>query len=444
MKHVLKKLFFDAEDLLANGKVQQAIKIYEKALKEAKKDDEEEFFALNYLGRSYLELDQYGKATVYLQKSSDLAARIYGETSIQYATSLNNLAMVHSRKGDLVAAEVLFDRATSGLRLIPPSAGPRHLRTSCSEPVEVFANAADCKAKLGKVKQTWELLQCAYSEAKLTLPDSHPQRIQAAIEYASMLALLGETTEAELVRNEISGAFGLSDDPFAMLRAFSYANANITAMLQGFQSQPGGSKPTAKKQPKAAMKSAKEPRKQTRAVKPVTKNGASSSRKAPKVVLMFPDGSSKQDSVTEKGKALQIKITLKHIKPLIWRSIVVPVDCSFDQLHRRIQKAMGWGDCHLHDFQINGVRLGDPKFVDGAVDERKYTLNDFHLGVGSSFDYEYDFGDGWQHSILIERIVEAEELRTQSSVRLGEGTCPPEDSGGPHAFMSRKNRNRGR
>src|SRR4029078_11754501 len=101
----------------------------------------------------------------------------------------------------------------------------------------------------------------------------------------------------------------------------------------------------------------------------------------------------------------QLKIALREFKPLIWRRIQVE-DCTLDKLHEHIQTAMGWTNSHLHQFQIGGKRYGDPLLLDESdvLDSTCTKIGDVlpQGGQPARFLYEYDFGDGWEHEILLE------------------------------------------
>src|SRR5438105_15519209 len=95
----------------------------------------------------------------------------------------------------------------------------------------------------------------------------------------------------------------------------------------------------------------------------------------------------------------QIKITLLGTKPPIWRRLLVPAGMTLAQLHNVLQIAMGWEDCHLHEFSIGGRRFGVPDPMDrfmggpGCVSERKVRVSDVLGKAGSKAKYTYDFGD---------------------------------------------------
>jgi hypothetical protein len=90
---------------------------------------------------------------------------------------------------------------------------------------------------------------------------------------------------------------------------------------------------------------------------------------------------------------------------------------------------MGWGNSHLHEFQVQKVRLD-------SQEEQDYELRQFNFKVGSKFTYEYDFGEGWQHSIEVEKLLNEIEFEASDMFVEGKGACPPEDCGGPGGFAS--------
>jgi hypothetical protein len=131
----------------------------------------------------------------------------------------------------------------------------------------------------------------------------------------------------------------------------------------------------------------------------------------------------------------QIKITLKHIRPQIWRRIQVPADIKLGRLHDIIQAVMGWEDCHLHQFIRGRDRYGnpDPEFPDGTISEKNIRLDKI-AKPGDTFIYEYDFGDSWQHEIKIEKILPPEDQRYPVCL-AGKRACPPEDCGGFPGYL---------
>ncbi|HEU0026810.1 MAG TPA: plasmid pRiA4b ORF-3 family protein, partial [Ktedonobacterales bacterium] len=131
----------------------------------------------------------------------------------------------------------------------------------------------------------------------------------------------------------------------------------------------------------------------------------------------------------------QLKITLQDSKPPIWRRIQTPGAITLAELHRIIQAAMGWEDQHLHQF-IVGDRVYGPAIpgldeagID-ARDERRARLNEVAPREGSKFIYRYDFGDDWDHMVVVERILEPKPDARYPRCLAGRRACPPEDSGG--------------
>jgi pRiA4b ORF-3-like protein len=131
----------------------------------------------------------------------------------------------------------------------------------------------------------------------------------------------------------------------------------------------------------------------------------------------------------------QLKITLQDSKPPIWRRIQTPGSVTLAELHRIIQAAMGWQDQHLHQFIIGDRVYGpatpglDEAGID-ARDERRARLNEVAPREGSRFIYRYDFGDDWDHIVVVERILEPDPSARYPRCLAGRRACPPEDSGG--------------
>ena len=101
-----------------------------------------------------------------------------------------------------------------------------------------------------------------------------------------------------------------------------------------------------------------------------------------------------------------------------------------DRLHDVIQTTMGWADCHLHAFSAGGVDYGPPDPELGHVDERKTQTGDVIGQPKDRMHYIYDFGDHWQHDVVVEKILVAEAGAGYPSCVAGKGCCPPEDCGG--------------
>ena len=132
----------------------------------------------------------------------------------------------------------------------------------------------------------------------------------------------------------------------------------------------------------------------------------------------------------------QIKVTLEGAKPPIWRRLLVSSDASLADLHDIIQVAMGWTDSHMHAFVINGESYGrtGPYALDDALDELRFTLNQVAPREKAKFRYEYDFGDDWRHTILVEKILPPDPKAHSPSCVKGARNCPPEDCGGVYGY----------
>lgn len=132
-----------------------------------------------------------------------------------------------------------------------------------------------------------------------------------------------------------------------------------------------------------------------------------------------------------KSKIYQIHIELQHSKPKIWRRLLISSDVLLPNLHEIIQIAMGWENCHLHQFihenNFYGVPFDD---YDEIIDYKKIKLNKFIKNEKDKCFYEYDFGDSWVHQITLEKIVPFDEKINYPICLTGKMACPPEDCGG--------------
>jgi hypothetical protein len=125
-----------------------------------------------------------------------------------------------------------------------------------------------------------------------------------------------------------------------------------------------------------------------------------------------------------------LKISLSEIEPQIWRRFTVPAGITLDRLHDIIQIIMGWEDSHLHQFSIGKKRYTEnPEFREDGLEEANYRLGDLVKQKNRVFGYLYDFGDRWEHEIVLENNRYSSP---QSDIECLEGAnaCPPEDVGG--------------
>jgi hypothetical protein len=141
--------------------------------------------------------------------------------------------------------------------------------------------------------------------------------------------------------------------------------------------------------------------------------------------------------VAPTGVILQIRVTLLGVvRPPVWRRLLVPADIRLDRLHDVIQVAMGWTNSHLHAFSADGAHYGPPNPELDHRDERKATLDQVVRKPGDRIRYTYDFGDDWEHEIVVEQVVDAEPGTHYPVCTGGKSRCPPEDCGGPWGYAS--------
>ncbi|WP_119324233.1 plasmid pRiA4b ORF-3 family protein [Capsulimonas corticalis] len=130
----------------------------------------------------------------------------------------------------------------------------------------------------------------------------------------------------------------------------------------------------------------------------------------------------------------QLKITLDKIKPSIWRRVQIKGSSNLADMHRVIQTVFGWENSHMHQFIVGKVNYGDASFDDEVEDESAVTLTQLIPEEQSKFRYEYDFGDDWMHTIVVENIAPAEPGVQYPRCLSGKRSGPPEDSGGPFGY----------
>ena len=134
----------------------------------------------------------------------------------------------------------------------------------------------------------------------------------------------------------------------------------------------------------------------------------------------------------------QLMVTLAGIEPPIWRRLVVPAWFTLEKLHGVLQTALGWTNSHLHMFRFGDERVGIPYEL-GDLDEtytrsgRIVHLGDLVARGHRQMVYEYDFGDGWTHTIEIDDVPDEEEPRL--ACLDGARACPPEDCGGVDGYQ---------
>jgi Plasmid pRiA4b ORF-3-like protein len=140
---------------------------------------------------------------------------------------------------------------------------------------------------------------------------------------------------------------------------------------------------------------------------------------------------------TKLTKIYQLKIVLQGSKPPIWRRIQVQSNITLDVLHQIIQTTMGWYNSHLHQFDIHGTFYSSPAFqMEETEDESRIKLDRVLTRPQSKFSYEYDFGDGWEHQIVLEKVLPVEPETQYPCCIKGKRNCPPEDIGGIWGYQN--------
>jgi len=134
----------------------------------------------------------------------------------------------------------------------------------------------------------------------------------------------------------------------------------------------------------------------------------------------------------------QLKITLIDIEPPIWRRIQVPGSIKMCCLHSALQVVMGWKDNHLHEFEKDGKRWGMVQLYENeeldVTEDSDARLYEVLRSEGESMIYIYDFGDYWQHEVLLEKIIPVSDVVKAPICLGGERRCPQEDVGGVSGY----------
>jgi hypothetical protein len=156
---------------------------------------------------------------------------------------------------------------------------------------------------------------------------------------------------------------------------------------------------------------------------------------------------------------LTVRVSLNHTDPEVWRRLTIPGELDLGRVHDVVQQVMGWTDSHLHRFCL-GDPYDSPHFVteydleegEEGTRETDARLDQVLREPGDAVTYEYDFGDGWTHTVLLESVDPmpdpvpgempdpttsgADGAAGASSAAYplvclaGECACPPEDVGG--------------
>ncbi|CAI7974204.1 conserved hypothetical protein [Frankia sp. Hr75.2] len=132
----------------------------------------------------------------------------------------------------------------------------------------------------------------------------------------------------------------------------------------------------------------------------------------------------------QRAPVYQVKVGLRDAKPPIWRRLEVPADTSLARLHTILQTAFGWDDSHLHVFETPYGRFGRPDADLGQRAEAAVSLEQVLPDVKAKISYTYDFGDDWEHQIVLEKILDPDPSVRYPRCTGGRRAAPPDDCGG--------------
>ena len=138
---------------------------------------------------------------------------------------------------------------------------------------------------------------------------------------------------------------------------------------------------------------------------------------------------------SEGAKILQFKIWLKGVSPMIWRRVQTPASTTLRELHGIFQVAMGWEGIHLFQFDLRATRFGSSELCGESPD---VSLGELRLRKGARFIYEYDLNIPWEHEVRLETELPMKSRGVYPHCVEGHAACPPENCGGPAAFLERR------
>jgi len=138
--------------------------------------------------------------------------------------------------------------------------------------------------------------------------------------------------------------------------------------------------------------------------------------------------------LSAQAKVHCLKVVLEGTDPPVWRRVLVRSNISLAELHHVLQRAMGWQDAHLHQFRVGNTTYAPARPADLDLGPRPKDEARARLAAvapaGSRLAYEYDFGDGWEHTIEVEKVRPVSHGDAYPQCIAGERACPPEDCGG--------------
>ena len=143
--------------------------------------------------------------------------------------------------------------------------------------------------------------------------------------------------------------------------------------------------------------------------------------------------------VTQVKTVHRLKVTLRQVKPPVWRRIEVASNIKLSELSGVLEAAMGWLGGHLHAFEAEGVLYETPDGENLGFrprDERRARLGEVLPSVKSRMRWDYDFGDGWEHDVVVEAIEPMRSEAVYPVCLAGKRACPPDDCGGPWGYSN--------
>lgn len=131
-----------------------------------------------------------------------------------------------------------------------------------------------------------------------------------------------------------------------------------------------------------------------------------------------------------------LRVSLRYVEPEVWRRIVVDSEMPLPKFASALERAMGWESTHLHSFDVGGVLFGNTEYdAPHFISEKAARVTHVLPRVESSLRWDYDFGDGWEHDVVVEAIEPLNPKAKHSVVLDGARACPPEDVGGPGGYQ---------
>lgn len=126
-----------------------------------------------------------------------------------------------------------------------------------------------------------------------------------------------------------------------------------------------------------------------------------------------------------------LRVSLRDVDPPVWRRLVVRSEMPLPKLSQALERVIGWEGYHLQMFDVGGILFGEPdEDADYLISEKAATVKHVLPRVGASLRWDYDFGDGWEHDVVVEAIESPVEGKHYPVCLDGVRACPPDDCGG--------------